>query len=378
MTGENERLEFKKTPSEIKEAVISACAMLNKHGAGRVIFGIKDNSKAYGIKINSKIIRDISRAFSENIEPKIYPEVSADEVDKCDCVRVSFNGQDQPYFAYGRAYMRVGDEDRRLSAKELENMFLRRHEGARQWDSQLCHDADEKNVSHTKLRKALKNAGLGYGGVRNGLKKLNLLSGRGIKNAAIALFGSNPQSVFDNIILRCAVFASADTGTVIDMREFKGDILFLITKAEEYILRNINIGMSVEGLVRVEVPEIDREAVREAVVNAFCHRDYYLKGPVSIAVFKDRVEVRSPGRLVNGLTITQIKREMISERRNELIADIFHRMHLVERWGRGIKLMMNKEPGVKFKEIGNNFITVFKRKSVTTTITPTIITPHGT
>ena len=89
----------------------------------------------------------------------------------------------------------------------------------------------------------------------------------------------------------------------------------------------------------MDVPEIDRNAFREAIVNAFCHRDYYEYDSVNIAIFKDRVEIRSPGGLFGGLTIEQITKEMISKRRNELIAEMFHRVHFVEKWGRGIRLM---------------------------------------
>jgi len=87
----------------------------------------------------------------------------------------------------------------------------------------------------------------------------------------------------------------------------------------------INIGMRLDGLVRVDVPEIDRDAFREAIINAFCHRDYFEYDSVNIAIFKDRLEIRNPGRLYGGLTIKQIRTRMVSQRRNELIADIFHR-----------------------------------------------------
>src|SRR3989339_1398750 len=101
----------------------------------------------------------------------------------------------------------------------------------------------------------------------------------------------------------------------------------------------------------MDVPEIDKEAFREAVINAFCHRDYWAHDSINIAIFKDRVEVRSPGLLFGGLTIARIRREMVSERRNELIAELFHRAHLIERWGRGIRLILSKEPTAVFKEI---------------------------
>ena len=74
------------------------------------------------------------------------------------------------------------------------------------------------------------------------------------------------------------------------------------------------------------------------------------------------MEIRNPGLLYGGLTIEQIKNEMVSERRNEVISDMFHRVHYVEKWGRGISLILSREPDADFKEVGTHFITVFKRK----------------
>jgi ATP-dependent DNA helicase RecG len=64
-----------------------------------------------------------------------------------------------------------------------------------------------------------------------------------------------------------------------------------------------------------------------------------------------------------GLTIETIGTKMVSERRNELIAEMLHRVHFIEKWGRGIKLILSKEPDTKFSEVGTKFIATFKRKS---------------
>jgi ATP-dependent DNA helicase RecG len=97
--------------------------------------------------------------------------------------------------------------------------------------------------------------------------------------------------------------------------------------------------------------------------HAFCHRNYYEYDSVNIAIFKDRLEIRNPGGLFGGLTIEQIKRDMVSKRRNEIIADLFHRVHFVEKWGRGIDLILSEEPTADFKEVADIFITIFKRKN---------------
>ncbi|MEK6937810.1 MAG: ATP-binding protein [Nanoarchaeota archaeon] len=185
-------------------------------------------------------------------------------------------------------------------------------------------------------------------------------------NTAVLFFGKRPEDFLPNARLRCAVFGET-TATTIDMQDYFGDVFTLIEKAEKYILANIHIGMRLEGLYRVDVPEIDKEAFREALINAFCHRDYWEYDSVNVAIFKNKLEIRSPGGLYGGLTIEKIKKEEVSRRRNEIIAEMFHQIHFVEKWGRGISLMLEKEPTVDFKEVAGIFITTFKRKNPPTT-----------
>ena len=114
---------------------------------------------------------------------------------------------------------------------------------------------------------------------------------------------------------------------------------------------------------REDVPEISVEAMREAIINAFCHRDYRDPDYVQIAVFKDRVEIRNPGGLFGGLTIEEIRRGNVSKRRNPLVAELLRRVQMVEAWGRGMPLIFKNEPNVKFREVAGIFITSFDRPS---------------
>ena len=121
--------------------------------------------------------------------------------------------------------------------------------------------------------------------------------------------------------------------------------------------------MRLEGLRRVDVPEIAVEALREAIINAFCHRDYYDPDYIQMAIFKNRVEIRNPGKLYGTLTIDDLRKGNISQRRNPLIADLFRRIEMVEAWGRGMPLILKYAPDVVFREIGNLFIIAFNRPS---------------
>lgn len=117
---ENERLELKKSTSELKEATIAIAAILNKHQEGEISFGIGNDGRVIGQTVTDKTIRDISKAVSDHIEPKIFPEINNVTIKGKECIHVRFEGSEIPYYAYGRAYVRVGTENKKLSARIYE------------------------------------------------------------------------------------------------------------------------------------------------------------------------------------------------------------------------------------------------------------------
>lgn len=356
---EGETVEFKKSLAALKESLISISAILNKHGAGELWFGVGPDGKPKGLAINEKTLRDISQSIAAHIEPKIYPQITEEKLDGKTCIKIVFSGKEKPYFAYGRAYMRVADEDRHLTAKELENLILARNREVLRWDNEACK-ISIKELNERKIRTFVKRAGLVWDNASNVLEKLGLMSDGQLLNVAPLFFAKNPT-----LQLRCAVFASTDTATIIDRHDFTGDILELIEEAQKYILKNIHIGMKLDGLYRVDVPEISVAAMREAIINAFCHRDYHDPDYVQIAIFRDRVEIRNPGKLYGGLTIEKIRKGNVSQRRNPLIAELLRRIQMVETWGRGMRLILAEEPTVQFSEVAYLFIAAFNRPSFT-------------
>ncbi len=362
---ESERVELKKSLAELKEGLISMAAILNKHGVGELWFGVAPSGKAVGLDVTDKTLRDLSQAIAAHVEPKIYPRISAQTVAGKACIHIRFDGQNAPYFAHGRAYMRVADEDRQLSAAELETIIVNKNQNALRWDTRVL-DKPWPDLEIKKIKSFAKRAGLQWDALgdddeemrlQRALAKLELLQKGELCNAARLFFTDQP------IQLRCAVFGTTDTVTIIDRHDFDGDILELIEEAQKYILKNIHIGMRLEGLYRVDVPEISMEALREAIINAFCHRDWRDPDYVQVAVFKDRVEIRNPGTLFGGLTIADLHRGNVSQRRNPLIADLFRRIEMVEAWGRGMTLIHQNAPTVEFRQVGGLFIASFARPS---------------
>ncbi len=185
---ESETLELKKSTSEIKEAVISIVSILNKNQHGELFFGIKNNGTVIGQNVTGKTLRDVSKSIADNIEPKIYPPISPIKTDRKSSIKDTFKGNDIPYIAYGRAFITVADEDRQLSAKELEKLILGKNKDKLRWDTDLCKEAKITDINAKKVKSFLKNSGLKYDTVGNALEKLRLMSDDKILNTAVILF----------------------------------------------------------------------------------------------------------------------------------------------------------------------------------------------
>ena len=352
---ESETIEHKKSLAELSEGLVSIAAILNKHGHGELWFGVRNDGTAVGMDVAETTLRKVSHAIAAHIEPRIYPKITTVSIEGKDCIRVGFAGAEAPYYAHGRAYMRVADEDRQLSARELESIILRKNRTHESWDSETITDP-KFEPSVTRLRAFVRRAGLKWSSAEAILDNLGLRSGQSFRNATALFF---PRK--STLTLRCAVFATDSGPTLLDQHDFTGDLPSLIDEAEKYILRNIHIGMRLEGFRRVDVPEIPQPALREAIINAFCHRDYRDSDEVRVAIFPNRVEVRNPGSLPEGFTVDDLRSKQISRRRNPIVASLLQRIHLIEAWGRGLSLILANAPNARFEQVGPILITTFPR-----------------
>ena len=134
---ETETLEFKKTTGEMKEAMISISSILNKHGIGTLYFGVKPNGDVCGQDVSESSLRDVSRAVYESIRPQIYPAIEEVILDGKHLIKVEFNGNNTPYSAAGRYYLRTADEDREVTPEELKSFFVS-NEYREKWEKTDC------------------------------------------------------------------------------------------------------------------------------------------------------------------------------------------------------------------------------------------------
>ena len=133
----------------------------------------------------------------------------------------------------------------------------------------------------------------------------------------------------------CALFMRTDKVRILDRRDFHGDVYSQIDEVVAWILSKINVEYIIKHVRREERPELPEEAIREAVVNALAHRDYRSTANVQVYVFKDRIEIVSPGGLPAGMTEADLGLKSVP--RNPLLFGMLHRMEAVERIGSGVR-----------------------------------------
>ena len=365
---ENEKLEFKKTTSELKEGVISMAAILNKHGGGELYFGVRNDGTVLGQTVSDKTLRDISQAVFNHLEPKVYPKIELVYIDDKQCVQVDFSGEEAPYFAYGRAYIRVADEDKVMSPAELENYFLRKIERKEPWDNEAS-DIVPSDIDESVLKEFMERAnqaeriGFTYTNNDDVLNRLNLIKGGKVKNAAVALFRG-----FGLLEVQMAIFATAERLTFNDINRCGGNITQLASIAERYIRNNIRWRVVFDGsMQRKEIPEIPMDAIREAIINSFCHRDYKsFSQNNEIVIFSNRVEIFNPGAFPEGLTPKDfINGAGYSVKRNPLLAQLMYYVKDIESFGTGLKRISDAcdaaEVKVEFQKRKKGFSVVFYR-----------------
>ena len=172
------------------------------------------------------------------------------------------------------------------------------------------------------------------------LRGLSLLNQGVLLRAAVVLFGRGERlaAEYPQSLLRVARFVGVDKTEFRDNRQFRGHSFELLVAAERFLRSYVPVaGRVVPGQVeRVDEPLYPPVAVREALANAFCHRDYAIGGgSVGVAMYDDRLEITSSGALHFGLTPERLFSPHESLPWNPLIAGVFYRRGIIEAWGRG-------------------------------------------
>ncbi|RJO61270.1 DUF4062 domain-containing protein [candidate division WS5 bacterium] len=205
------------------------------------------------------------------------------------------------------------------------------------------------------------------------LAHLHLLCDNHPTNAAILLFGRDPQRFLPAAEVRCMHFHGTEIQRPVPFyRIFKGTLFEQVDKAVDFVMSKINrsVGTRAESMqapVRYEIPP---DVVREAVVNAIAHRDYTSAGAVQVSVFADRVEVWNPGTLTPPLTPESLRQPHGSIARNHRVCEALFLARYIEKYGTGTLMMIRESlahalPEPDFVQRGGEFTSTVWRDWLT-------------
>ena len=198
------------------------------------------------------------------------------------------------------------------------------------------------------------------------LEKLELVKDGKPTWAAILLFGKRPQSPLTQAQVHCGRFKK--NVKIIDDRLFAGSIIDQVEEVMNFIRKHINVEFVISGRPRRdEIWDYPLDALREALINAVCHRDYSDTSDIQIKIFDGYIQAWNPGPLPFGITLEELYHPSHSSKpRNKLIAQIFYDLGLIERYGSGIQRMINAcvEAGLPepvFEEKFGGFMVTFRK-----------------
>ena len=368
-SGESINIEFKEElPEKSIKYMKSVVGFANGTG-GKIIFGISDVAKeVVGIDKDSvfKIMDSITNAISDSCEPSIIPDISFQTVHDKTIIIVEIEaGRQRPYFikSLGKeagVYVRVAGTTRPADSYMIKELMFEGNN--RCYDQSIYLGAEVTEEEINELCKSLKQTAINNAGSDEEKRTIKDVTSRQLLAWGVLiekdgkLFPTNAYTILTgtsdvNYSIQCGLFKGTTKAIFIDKREFNGPIQDQIEQAYQFVLRNIRLGAKIEGIYREDVYEIPPAIIRELIINSAVHRSYLDHGNIQVAIYDDRLEITSPGKLPLGQTIDRMK-QGYSKIRNEALANAFSYMNLIEHWGSGIPRIIQgvKEIGLKEPE----------------------------
>ncbi|GHU96650.1 ATPase AAA [Clostridia bacterium] len=225
-------------------------------------------------------------------------------------------------------YVRMGNESVSASREHIRQL-IRENDSEKFIESLSL----EQNMTFDYASKVFDEKGVAFGEVQRQSLGLIRADGR-FSNLALLLSDQCPYSI------KAAIFQGITKDNFKDRKEFIGSIFKQIDEVLTYLNVYNKVSSTFEGVYRIDHPDYPEIVLREAVINAVIHRDYYIEGATLLSMFDDRLEIMSLGGILPGVT-KEIMLAGVSVSRNEKLAAVFHRLKLIEAYGTGIPRIFN-------------------------------------
>lgn len=339
---ESETVELKEiVVDEIKKEII---AFANCNG-GRLYIGVRDDGEVVGLDDPDKVSLQISNMVRDAIKPDVTMFLHYETIEEAGKKIVVVDiqrGTDRPYYLAKKGmrpegvYVRQGYSSVPATDTAIRRMIKEtdgdRFEVMRSLNQELTFEAVKKEFELRKVE---------FGPQQ--MRTLKLIDQDNLySNLALLL---SDQCVHT---IKVAVFQGKDQMIFKDRREFSGSLMKQMNEVYDFIDFRNQTRATIEKLQRIDVRDYPEIAVRESLLNLLVHRDYSFSASAFIRIYEDRIEFVSIGGLMPGIELEDIM-EGISVCRNQDLANVFYRLHLIEAYGTGMEKIMKAYEGMKEK-----------------------------
>ena len=328
MLYENENTEFKSalTGDIYKEVIAFA-----NNGGGVIYIGVDDNGNEIGVADVDEMYTRLTNGIRDAISPDVtvFCKYSLNENN---VIKIEISeGARKPYYLKSKGikpsgvYVRQGASSVPASEDQI-RLMIKMSDG----DSFEGIRSLNQELTFASAKQAFEKYGVEFSENKYRVLGITTDSNDLYTNLGLLLSDQCRHSI------KAAVFADEDNTSFLDSKEFTGSILRQLDDAYSYLMLNNRNNAEFNGLERVEHYSYPQEAIREALLNALVHRDYAFGGSIIININESQIEFISLGGLLPGLSAEDIKNG-ISQPRNPKLAEVFHRLRLIESYGTGIR-----------------------------------------
>jgi len=363
-SGEGHKVEFKRNiNSDLAKELV---AFANSSG-GRVFIGIEDDGIISGIQINNDL-RSRVEATARDCDPSVRVELET--FNNILIVHVP-EGKDKPYRCTNGFYVRNGASSVKLSTQEIIEFI--KSEGKVRFENLHPKTVDYRvDFDEGALKRFTRLSGISEViGAEEILINLGVLyheqSAPVLNNAGVLLFAKRPAYTLPHAVISCVLFKGNTKVHIVDRKILEFDLLTNIDQAVVFLERHLNLSYEIKDIRRKEILEIPKDVIREGIINAVVHRDYFERGAnVVVEIFDNRVEISNPGGLPKGLKPENFGKHSLA--RNPLITGLLHRCNYIEKAGTGIQRMRDgmREAGLPAPtfEFSEFFTVIFHRYNI--------------
>lgn len=322
MEKENQALEYK---SDMTKSYLKTVSAFANYGTGKIIFGVRDDYRIVPIEDSKSFCESIENQINDSLKP--VPHFSLTIQKDKTIVLLVYQGENTPYLYNGKAYRRNDTATIEVDNDELKRLILR----GKNLDFEQLPSRNQ-NLSFHYLADQFKETLNVESFDLDNLKTLGLYSDKeGYNVAACLLADSN-----DFYGLDIAVFGE-DENTFKERIDLSGEsVLKQFYDAMAVFERNY-VEERILGATRQKIEKIPYEAFREALANALIHRTWDVRIKTKVSFYADHIEITSPGGLPSNLSEDQYLQGSFSSLRNPILANVFHRLNIVEVFATGIK-----------------------------------------